>query len=51
VLNYENGQGITINSYWQNVIRGLFVLAIVVTQALGSRTVRRRMTRSRMVTV
>lgn len=36
ILNYENGQGIPINSYWQNVIRGMFVLAIVVVQALAS---------------
>jgi ribose transport system permease protein len=38
ILNYENGQGIAINSYWQNVIRGLFVLAIVVVQARGLRS-------------
>ncbi len=38
ILNYENGQGIPINSYWQNVIRGLFVLAIVVIQALATGT-------------
>lgn len=38
ILNYENGQGISINSYWQNVIRGLFVLAIVVVQARSMRT-------------
>lgn len=36
ILNYENGQGIPINSYWQNVLRGLFVLAIVVVQARGT---------------
>lgn len=42
ILNYENGQGLTINSYWQNVIRGLFVLAIVVVQAQGLRGDRAR---------
>jgi ribose transport system permease protein len=35
ILNYENGQGIEINSYWQNVIRGLFVLGIVVAQGVA----------------
>ncbi len=34
VLNFENGQGIPINSYWQNVIRGLFLLSIVVVQGV-----------------
>ena len=42
VLNYENGQGIPINSYWQNVLRGLFVLAIVVVQARGTEARRPR---------
>ncbi|MFD2840116.1 ABC transporter permease [Populibacterium corticicola] len=40
VLNYVNGMGIEINTYLQNVIRGLFVLAVVVVQAravLGSK--------------
>jgi len=34
VLNFENGQGIPINSYWQNVIRGLFLLSIVIAQGV-----------------
>jgi Ribose/xylose/arabinose/galactoside ABC-type transport systems, permease components len=42
ILNYENGQGIPINSYWQNVIRGVFVLAIVIVQAVGARADQRR---------
>ncbi|MFV0251765.1 MAG: ABC transporter permease [Beutenbergiaceae bacterium] len=49
ILNYENGQGIEINSYWQNVIRGLFVLAIVVVQALGTKAAARRTMDARML--
>lgn len=34
VLNFENGLGhININSYWQTVIRGLFLLAVVLLQS------------------
>lgn len=34
VLNFENGQGwISLSAYWQSVIRGLFLLGVVVLQA------------------
>ncbi|MEO3781409.1 ABC transporter permease [Micromonospora sp. B11E3] len=47
VLNFENGQGaLTIDSNWQNVVRGLFLLLIMVVQAgitmRGERVQRRR---------
>ena len=34
VLNYVNGMGIEINTYLQNVIRGLFILVVVVVQGV-----------------
>ncbi|GGJ35436.1 ABC transporter permease [Deinococcus roseus] len=38
VLNFENGLGhININSYWQTVIRGLFLLVVVLLQSSGTR--------------
>jgi galactofuranose transport system permease protein len=34
VLNFENGEGvISLSSYWQSVIRGAFLLIVVVLQA------------------
>ena len=34
ILNFENGQGvISLSSYWQSVIRGAFLLLVVVLQA------------------
>ncbi len=34
ILNFENGRGwISLSAYWQSVIRGLFLLAVVVMQA------------------
>ncbi|MDQ6432811.1 ABC transporter permease [Mesorhizobium sp. LHD-90] len=34
ILNFENGLGwISLSAYWQSVIRGLFLLAVVVLQA------------------
>lgn len=34
MLNFENGKGvITISTYWQSVIRGLFLLLVLVIQA------------------
>jgi galactofuranose transport system permease protein len=34
VLNFENGMGwISLSAYWQNVIRGLFLLIVVLLQA------------------
>ncbi len=34
VINFENGKGwISLSSSWQPVIRGLFLLAVVVLQA------------------
>jgi ribose transport system permease protein len=34
VLNFENGLGvISLSAYWQSVIRGLMLLAVVVLQA------------------
>jgi ribose transport system permease protein len=38
ILNFENGKGlIVLNAYWQTVIRGLFLLAVVTLQARLSR--------------
>ena len=34
ILNFENGRGfISLSAYWQSVIRGLFLLIVVVLQA------------------
>jgi ribose transport system permease protein len=34
ILNFENGRGtISLSVYWQSVIRGLFLLVVVVLQA------------------
>lgn len=40
ILNFENGLGwISLSAYWQSVIRGLFLLVVVVLQAkLASRS-------------
>lgn len=38
VLNFENGKGwISLSAYWQSVIRGLFLLAVVLLQSRLSR--------------
>jgi ribose/xylose/arabinose/galactoside ABC-type transport system permease subunit len=38
VLNFENGMGwISLSAYWQSVIRGAFLLAVVLIQARLSR--------------
>ncbi len=41
ILNYVNGMGLVINTYLQNVIRGLFILAVVVIQAVATLRTRR----------
>ena len=34
LLNFENGLGvITLSSYWQSVVRGVFLLIVVLIQA------------------
>jgi ribose transport system permease protein len=34
VLNFENGMGwISLSAYWQSVVRGIFLLAVVLIQA------------------
>ena len=34
ILNFENGQGVfSLSAYWQSVIRGAFLLVVVVLQA------------------
>jgi ribose transport system permease protein len=34
ILNFENGRGsISLSAYWQSVVRGLFLLAVVVLQS------------------
>ncbi len=34
VLNFENGQGwISLSAYWQSVIRGAFLLLVIVVHA------------------
>ena len=39
VLNFENGMGwISLSAYWQSVIRGAFLLVVVLIQARLSRT-------------
>ncbi|MBL6454631.1 hypothetical protein JMJ55_04800 [Belnapia sp. T6] len=41
ILNFENGRGtISLSVYWQSVIRGLFLLVVVLLQArlLATRT-------------
>ena len=41
VLNFENGMGwISLSAYWQSVIRGAFLLVVVLIQARLSRTVK-----------
>ena len=43
VLNFENGQGlISFSAYWQSVIRGIFLLAVVILQARSLRLFGRR---------
>lgn len=38
ILNFENGRGvITIDVFWQNVIRGVFLLAVVLLQTRSMR--------------
>ena len=38
ILNFENGRGwISLSAYWQSVIRGLFLLVVVVALARLSR--------------
>ncbi len=34
ILNFENGMGwISLSAYWQSVIRGAFLLLVVILQA------------------
>ena len=42
ILNFENGRGwITLSTYWQSVIRGMFLLVVVASQArLGRKEAR-----------
>jgi ribose transport system permease protein len=44
ILNFENGKGwISLSAYWQSVIRGLFLLAVILLQArLAAARPRRR---------
>jgi galactofuranose transport system permease protein len=38
ILNFENGRGsISLSAYWQSVIRGLFLLVVVIVQSRLSR--------------
>jgi galactofuranose transport system permease protein len=43
ILNFENGRGwISLSAYWQSVIRGVFLLAVVILQAkLAARRTKR----------
>lgn len=42
VLNFENGKGtISISAYWQAVIRGVFLLLVILLQTRLARAVRR----------
>jgi len=39
ILNFENGKGIvSIDVFWQNVIRGLFLLVVVILQSNSARS-------------
>lgn len=43
ILNFENGRGtISLNAYWQSVIRGTFLLIVVVLQSQVTRGAARR---------
>ena len=34
ILNFENGKGwISLSAYWQSVVRGLFLLVVILLQA------------------
>jgi ribose/xylose/arabinose/galactoside ABC-type transport system permease subunit len=45
VLNFENGLGwISLSAYWQSVIRGMFLLAVVLVQSGLTRNQRRHAT-------
>jgi ribose transport system permease protein len=34
ILNFENGMGwISLSAYWQSVVRGVFLLLVVVLQS------------------
>ena len=38
VLNFENGMGwLSLSAYWQSVIRGIFLLVVVVIQSIHAR--------------
>jgi galactofuranose transport system permease protein len=42
ILNFENGKGwISLSAYWQSVIRGLFLLVVVLLQAKLTNRVRK----------
>jgi ribose transport system permease protein len=40
ILNFENGMGwISLSAYWQSVVRGVFLLVVVILQSrLAGRT-------------
>jgi ribose/xylose/arabinose/galactoside ABC-type transport system permease subunit len=39
ILNFENGMGwISLSAYWQSVVRGLFLLVVVILQSRLART-------------
>jgi len=39
ILNFENGRGlISITSFWQSVIRGAFLLVVIILQSRLTRT-------------
>lgn len=41
ILNFENGMGwVSLSAYWQSVVRGVFLLAVVVLQAKLSNPVK-----------
>jgi len=43
LLNFENGKGtISLSAYWQSVIRGGFLLIVILLQAQSARLLRRR---------
>jgi galactofuranose transport system permease protein len=43
VLNFENGRGsISLSAYWQSVIRGVFLLVVILIQSGLTRNQRRR---------
>ena len=43
ILNFENGMGlVSLRAHWQSIIRGAFLLLVVIVQSRLTQKVRRR---------